>query len=830
MRLLECDAFRVNEGMLEIFFDQESVEEHDKLREVHIKNRGGVLYQQKLTSTQKKNCQIQIDLAAIAQMKKGLAYGIFVKASKNTYRVALRAENILRTIADIEHAPDAHRYHLTKNAYIFPTLNAGRSIGLEYNKGTALQMVKSDTFTIPFTEIEDIQVDGKMLRIRLSEEPELPGDTFRLAITQKQEVVWQGEPTDSIRQMEVDLKTFAESIALEEKMRFAVVLERRQGTYVFRSPVKWVDVEYTHKADRYFPACTITDNFTDEEGNIKKLSCAPYIRNDRQLGLLISDRNGILVDWATCEQTSVKTLGKNIHIKAVLDIKYGKPEHLVLKLRGKIKGVLRTIPLTWKYDAKQERYIVRAVIHTNQIQFEQFYWDVYTEAIYEGEQFLTRLRKMTEWTRKRFMNSARQPIKHGEHIIVPFMTKNNLLSIMYRQPYEHDHTRYRLQEHMAFLLYKLFGKFLKRKNIWLVFEKFSESAQDNGYYFFKYCMEQRKADNVYYIIDKKKADYKRLQKYDKNVLQFMSIKHLLYAMGATLLVSSETRAHCYGFRRQNSRIIKILEKKKNVFLQHGVMGLKIVDNVFNKTGMNVADLFVTSSDYEKKIIHDNFGYDEDEIIVTGLCRWDVLEDKSEGKNEILLMPTWRTWLDETSASEFMESDYFQYYSGLLNNERLTQLLSDNDITLNMYIHPKFKDYMGYFSTNHENANIRLVVFGEKPLNKLIMSCKMLVTDYSSVAWDVYYQGKPVVFCQFDLDQYQLYQGSYMDMETELFGDRVFGEDDLISMIQYYIENGFQEKEKYREMRPGYFKYIDHNNSQRIFCEIEERLGIKAISE
>ena len=51
-------------------------------------------------------------------------------------------------------------------------------------------------------------------------------------------------------------------------------------------------------------------------------------------------------------------------------------------------------------------------------------------------------------------------------------------------------------------------------------------------------------------------------------------------------------------------------------------------------------LFVVSSGYEQKIIHDYFGYDNEEIIITGLARWDVLEDKSDpAHKEILLMPT-----------------------------------------------------------------------------------------------------------------------------------------------------------------------------------------------
>lgn len=50
--------------------------------------------------------------------------------------------------------------------------------------------------------------------------------------------------------------------------------------------------------------------------------------------------------------------------------------------------------------------------------------------------------------------------------------------------------------------------------------------------------------------------------------------------------------------------------------------------------------------------------------------------------------------------------------------------------------------------------IHLKSFGDTPVNELLMQCKMLITDYSSVCWDVLYQNKPTLFYQFDLGQIQ----------------------------------------------------------------------------
>jgi CDP-glycerol glycerophosphotransferase (TagB/SpsB family) len=104
----------------------------------------------------------------------------------------------------------------------------------------------------------------------------------------------------------------------------------------------------------------------------------------------------------------------------------------------------------------------------------------------------------------------------------------------------------------------------------------------------------------------------------------------------------------------------------------------------------------------------------------------------------------------------------------------------------------------------------------------MMRCKLLITDYSSVCWDVFYQGKPVIFYQFDTEQYNEAHGSYIDLETDLFGDRVEKQEELFAVMEEYIQNGFTLKEKYQKMRPDCYKYIDKNNSQRICEEIIKR--------
>ena len=185
------------------------------------------------------------------------------------------------------------------------------------------------------------------------------------------------------------------------------------------------------------------------------------------------------------------------------------------------------------------------------------------------------------------------------------------------------------------------------------------------------------------------------------------------------------------------------------------------------------------------------------------------------------MPTWRSWLEDFSKEEFQKSDYYKHYANLLKEARLYHLLEKYNLTANFYLHPKFKEYIGSFLT--ESDRVRIIPFGTEPLNEIMMRCRMLVTDYSSVSWDMFYQKKPVVFYQFDREDYLEVHGSYIDMETQLFGPVAGTVQELLDALEACVENEFALGEKQCEMHQKYFEYVDNQNSQRICQAIQREL-------
>jgi CDP-glycerol glycerophosphotransferase (TagB/SpsB family) len=552
----------------------------------------------------------------------------------------------------------------------------------------------------------------------------------------------------------------------------------------------------------------------------------PYFTINKGLSVVITQPDYLATEKSDLKFriTSFLMINNRIQFKIKIRLPNKKEKihfrSFILKYRSKVDDMHYRFPIK-KSTLKDDVVLLEIEIDIANLHLEKYYWDFLLEVENRQETFLARIQNPSGKIKKRLRKiKAQQSYEFDNgNWVYPYLTAANTIALLYKEKELHDSNRNQWKEKFAWVVSILFSWYFQRKKIWLVFEKFSDSAQDNGYYFFKYCYEHNKKKNLYYIIKQDSPDYSNIESMKDKVIHYMSFKYMVYLFASQLLISSEAKGHVYDIRALRGRLKDTLERKRYVFLQHGVIALKRVDSIYKKNSRNAADLFVVSSEHEKKIIVNNFGYNQKEVIVTGLSRWDVLKDKSQEHNvtNIMLMPTWRSWMDDIPEEKFIETDYYKNYLAFLHSESLLKILEVNNLYLQFYIHPKFKLYIDQF--NSSNHRVKIISYGEIKVNELLMNAKLLITDYSSVAWDMYYQKKPIVFFQFDLEDYLKYQGSYLDMDTELFGDRALTQADLEKLIQKYILNKFREDRKYAEMRKNLLSYTDNNNSNRIFDEI-----------
>ena len=490
----------------------------------------------------------------------------------------------------------------------------------------------------------------------------------------------------------------------------------------------------------------------------------------------------------------------------------------VKELRLTLRNDLRSerISLPFKEERKKNEYILTCRADMNDYALEPIYWDLAVVVERKEEELLLPVHSSGRQRAAFALGDYVCRLKDG----VIFFPHREKLSFICRKGTKYDGAGQRIKELAAAGVYLLGKPLWKKKRIWLIYEKFCTAAQDNGWYFFEYCMKElpeAERKHIFYVMDPASPEWARTEPYRKQVLPFMSFKHMVYAMAARIYAASEASTHLYVWNARPNPVSSVIRRKPLVFLQHGVTAFKQVHNLFGRQVFGKKSSFATTSAFEQKIVTDHFGYTAENAPILGFCRWDVFRDKASGEDPfILIMPTWRHWLEESSAEDFKASEYYRRYAALLGSERLRRCAETYGFRLVFYLHPKLSEQLGEFQA--DPRYVELVPFGSRPLNEIIMRCSMLLTDYSSVSWDAFYLGKPVLFYQFDMEAYtKAHGGGYISFETDLFGDRFTDEEALIADIEAYAAGGFKEKEAYAAMRPGLFAYRDDRNSARTYA-------------
>ena len=269
-------------------------------------------------------------------------------------------------------------------------------------------------------------------------------------------------------------------------------------------------------------------------------------------------------------------------------------------------------------------------------------------------------------------------------------------------------------------------------------------------------------------------------------------------------------------------------RTKHVFLQHGIIenDLSLWLNRYNHN----LSMFVTSVSPEyESIINGNYFYDEKVVKLTGLPRHDRLIDKKE--KIITIMPSWRPYLFDRARSNyaterkyryndsFKDSDFFKFYNSLLNDEELLQCASEYGYKIRFMPHVHLMSAIDMFDKNDDVEFCSISTH----YRDIFSTSAMIVTDYSSVAFDFAYMLKPLIYSQFDkVDFFTLgnsIRGGYFDYERDGFGEVEYTLDAVVDRLMEYIRSDCPLKDVYRERIEKFFKFHDTNNCQRVYDEI-----------
>lgn len=365
------------------------------------------------------------------------------------------------------------------------------------------------------------------------------------------------------------------------------------------------------------------------------------------------------------------------------------------------------------------------------------------------------------------------------------------------------------------IAYMIGYPFLRNKHIWF-FMDLPEIADDNGKHLFKYYMENGLRNDVdkYFILSSDSENFDDMKKIGK-VIPFKSLKHRYLGLFAENIITSHPDNEIiYPFWGTYPHLAAGLLKSNTIFLQHGLTK----DNVsswLNKFDMNLS-LFITSSPKEyDSIFQYPYNYKKEVVQLTGMPRFDNLKNE-EDKKQILIMPSWRKYLRFETSETIAESEFFRRFNSLINNEKLIEYAKNNGYEIIFRPHPNVYKFIDLFDENEYVT----IDFKKGNYQELFNKGSLLVTDYSSVAFDFAYLKKPVLYYHYSNDYHFDLENMYYDYESMGFGEICRDEESLVDLIIEYIERECEIKDEYSKRVDEFYTYTDRNNCKRVSEAIE----------
>lgn len=361
------------------------------------------------------------------------------------------------------------------------------------------------------------------------------------------------------------------------------------------------------------------------------------------------------------------------------------------------------------------------------------------------------------------------------------------------------------------------SKALKGSDIVMMYEKNCSRYEESASVLYEKLIDEG-YDNVYYVVDTSIPAVQALpDKYKKNLIERDSDKHLQYYFASDRFISTETMDHAVHLRIANKRV---LDKATGgglmyVFLQHGVMYMVSLNSSL-RSGFRVKKNYklhrtVVSSEAEARHFIDLAGMKPEDLYVTGLAKFDRCY-MNEGADKIVIMPTWRRWETNQAKKDVEGTGYYRMIETMY--KAVPEELRDKVVILP---HPLMAERF-----KSEEGGLGGSILLADSYDEVLRDCSLLITDYSSIAYDAFYRGANVVFWWRDKDECMKHygEGSYLMLnEGNVFGPVCMEPDEITKAVRelYRKPQTPESKEKYSKI----VEFHDGRNSDRIIDKLKE---------
>ncbi|WP_295030905.1 CDP-glycerol glycerophosphotransferase family protein [uncultured Methanobrevibacter sp.] len=325
--------------------------------------------------------------------------------------------------------------------------------------------------------------------------------------------------------------------------------------------------------------------------------------------------------------------------------------------------------------------------------------------------------------------------------------------------------------------------FLINKYIWLFGENFGTTLNNNSYYFWKYCVNIKDDIEKYFILKKTENNLNHLNNLSDYEKQFIVWRdsnkhHKLYNDADLLFISHSYKDVTPEDIIQSNR--KFTFAKAFIHLQHGVHGLKQYSVKGKSYGNKIIKFFNYNKTISDSLIeNNNFKEYQLEYMEYMPKYGDLLVKDTENtdKNQILWFLTSREYF----SNEIDTKTFIKYIKVVLQSEKLIEFLKLNNLTLKICFHKFFRKSVIKKISKFIDKDLMKICYQEQSdLNLELSKSKLLITDYSSIAYDFIFLNRPVLLFQPDYLP-------YIERRNLTF--------DINELNDYIIKNPFELIEK-----------------------------------
>lgn len=323
----------------------------------------------------------------------------------------------------------------------------------------------------------------------------------------------------------------------------------------------------------------------------------------------------------------------------------------------------------------------------------------------------------------------------------------------------------------------------------------------------KYCKGKKVCDSVIYVNEK---SYKINDEFLENHLTLiLKLDKVISSVGVNITFINN--------------IFYNIDYITYICVGHGVSFFKYYlykeyygPNNFDKLLIPNSDLLISCT---KK-----YGWKEENLIKMNLPRWDKYNHEKRqirgkgnmNENSVFFMFTWR----ELKTNKNVTLSYFENIIKILNNEILINKAKENYITLYFSIHHKFIKYKDDFTINQYIKTV-----GEDDISDCLSKTSLIVTDYSSIIFDMIYRRKPYIIFIPDAYDPEI-KINYLKTSYNIikkfkynhfsFENIFFDINSTVNKINYYIDNRFEiDLELLKLYNDFKFK---HSNAKKEFID------------